>query len=234
VESRAERLTPPELEREVYAIFTAQASEEHAAGLKWFFKEAVQPMGVRSADLQPIIKFAVGHLKDLRAEEREQFFERMWRRGDLEGGVLVCHAARRFSRTYGEREFRLFERWIDQYVTNWAHCDGVSSWLLAACIANEPSLQQRLMPWTSSRNRWKRRAAAVALLQEAKAGRSTEMIFRISGALASDTDLMVQKGVGWVLKEAYPKRPDAVTAFLEETSFPKLVLRIAREKQPKS
>jgi 3-methyladenine DNA glycosylase AlkD len=43
---------------------------------------------------------------------------------------------------------------------------------------------------------------------------------------------MVQKGVGWLLKETYPKRPKEVVAFLvknrEKTT--RLVLRYAAEK----
>jgi 3-methyladenine DNA glycosylase AlkD len=234
VEGTTGRVTPLQLEREVYSLFEANSHKEHADGVYRFFKEQVKPLGVRSADLQSIVKHAVRRLKRLSPKEREEFFERMWQRGDLEAGVLVCHTARPFSHEYGRREFRLFERWIETHVNNWAHCDGVASWLLAACVANEPQLQAELLRWTRSRNRWKRRAAAVALLQEAKLGRSTEMIFRVTAALSTDPDVMVQKGVGWVLKEAYPKRSEAVEAFLQETSFPKLVLRIAREKRPRA
>jgi 3-methyladenine DNA glycosylase AlkD len=131
-------------------------------------------------------------------------------------------------------EFKLFERWIDRYINNWAHCDGVASWLLAACVANEPALKHDLVAWTASSNRWKRRAAAVSLLQEAKKGRSSEEIFRIAKDLANDKDPMVQKGVGWLLKEAYPKRPEAVVEFLAELQPPRLVLRYAAEKMTAS
>jgi hypothetical protein len=44
---------------------------------------------------------------------------------------------------------------------------------------------------------------------------------------------MVQKGVGWVLKETYPKRPDEVLEFLRLNSFPRLVVRYAAEKMPR-
>ena len=43
---------------------------------------------------------------------------------------------------------------------------------------------------------------------------------------------MVQKGVGWLLKETYPKRPVEVLGFLDNwrTRAPRLVLRLAAEK----
>jgi 3-methyladenine DNA glycosylase AlkD len=129
----------------------------------------------------------------------------------------------------------LFERWIDRYVHNWAHCDGIASWLLAASIANDPLLKAVLPAWTRSRNRWKRRAAAVALLQEAKKGRSSDDILQIADLLRDDPDEMVQKGLGWLLKETYPKRPDDVMAWLRENpSTPRLVVRYAAEKMAPS
>jgi 3-methyladenine DNA glycosylase AlkD len=59
----------------------------------------------------------------------------------------------------------------------------------------------KLARWTKSTNRWKRRAAAVSLIQEAKQGRNTQTIFRICRMLRGDTDDMVRKGVGWLFKK---------------------------------
>jgi 3-methyladenine DNA glycosylase AlkD len=206
------------------------ADPAHATGVRNFFLEPVDPWGVRSVDLKPIEQMVYRELKWMTVAERNKYCDKLWRRGKLEEGALVCHVYRRFASQCGTCEFKLFERWIDRYVNNWAHCDGVSSWLVAACIANEPVLKAQLFGWTKSRNRWKRRAASVSLLQEAKMGRSSEEIFRIAGDLAHDNDVMVQKGVGWLLKEAYIKRPEAVVEFLAETQPPRLVVRFASEK----
>ncbi len=42
----------------------------------------------------------------------------------------------------------------------------------------------------------------------------------------------MQKGVGWLLKETYPKKPREVMDFLDgwRTRAPRLVLRLAAEK----
>ena len=39
---------------------------------------------------------------------------------------------------------RLFTRWLDRYVDNWGHTDGLSLWLLGASIANDPTLIDKL------------------------------------------------------------------------------------------
>ena len=203
---------------------------DYREGCRNFFKEAVDPWGVRSADLKQIEALAYKQLRLLSTEERYAVFEELWRGGKLEEGAMVCHIGRKFKREFGRAEFRRFSRWIDEYVHNWAHCDGVASWLLAGCIENEPALRDKLIPWTRSRNRWKRRASAVSFLQEAKRGRSIDYIFDVCARLEKDADVMVQKGVGWVLKETYPKRPEETAEFVRERSFPRVVVRYAAEK----
>jgi 3-methyladenine DNA glycosylase AlkD len=197
-----------------------------------FFKEEIETYGVRRRALDPIIRELFQHIREWPAPRREQLYAELWKSGKLEEGVIVCHGARRFPREFGGRMWGVCEDWIDRYVRNWAHCDGVASWLLAGCIAEHPALMKNLEPWTGSPNRWKRRAAAVALLQEAKAGRATNQILRIAALLAEDSDDMVQKGVGWLLKEAYPAQPNDLTLFLhrQRDRFSPLTLRIAAEK----
>ncbi len=208
------------------------AEPDFAAGVRNFFREPVDPYGVRGGKLHGITSAVYRELKRWPRADRDRFMTALWESGKLEEGVIVSHVYRRFSMEFGESEFALFERWLNRYVKNWAHCDGLASWLLAGAIRNRPKLIEKLAPWAKSRNRWKRRAAAVALLQEAKTGRNTESIFEICTMLRHDQDDMVQKGVAWILKEAYPKRPRQVIEFLDDwrLTAPRLLLRIAAEK----
>jgi 3-methyladenine DNA glycosylase AlkD len=197
-----------------------------------FFKEEVDTWGVRSPALDAIQRELFHTVRAWPSGARDELYGELWKTGKLEAGSLVCHLARRFPREFGAEKFALFEKWIDKYVHNWAHCDGVASWLLAGCIAEQPPLMKNLEAWTRSENRWKRRAAAVALLQEAKAGRATNYILRIASILAEDKDEMVQKGVGWLLKETYPSHPEDTVLFLhrQRDRFSRLTLRYAAEK----
>lgn len=210
----------------------ALASPGFVDQLRWFFREPVDPYGVRSPQIQQVSREVYRAVKNLPVVQLDRFMDELWKSGKLEEGVVACHVYRRFARQCGRREFALFERWINRYVRNWAHTDGVSGWLIAASIANCPELIARLPAWTKSKNRWKRRAAAVSLLQEAKQGRNTDRIFQICELLRDDSDEMVQKGIGWVLKETYPKKPREVLRFLEpwRSTAPRLVLRYAAEK----
>ncbi|MEK7408163.1 MAG: DNA alkylation repair protein [Acidobacteriota bacterium] len=225
-------MTPPELLRVLRAELAASVDPKYREGQVRFFCETVKPYGVRAPALRKIEQAAWRDVRQWPPAQRNRFCEELWKSGKFEEGALAIYLCRRLRKQCGAAEFRRFEKWIDRYVDNWAHCDGVASWLLAAAIENEPSLIARLFAWTASKDRWKRRASIVALLQEAKRGRHTEAVFRIATALIEEKDDMVRKGVGWVLKEAYPKRPREVVEFLIERKdrAPRLVLRIAAEK----
>jgi 3-methyladenine DNA glycosylase AlkD len=214
------------------ARLKAAADPEFAAGVRRFFKEPVQPHGIPAPQVREVARLAYRDLKQWPVADRDRFVTELWTSGVLEEGSVVCYVYRRFAKSCGQREFRMYEQWLDRYVRNWGHCDGVSTWLIAASMANRPELMTKLPRWTKSKNRWKRRAAAVSLIYEAKRGRNTETIFQICNLLRNDTDDLVRKGAGWLLKETYPKRPREVIRFLDDwrSNAPMLVLRLAAEK----
>jgi 3-methyladenine DNA glycosylase AlkD len=221
-----------ELAQWVRAELGDAVDEEFRRGQYRFFPEEVDNYGVRGHEVKRIAAELYRRVKTWPAADRNQLCEAFWKSGKLEEGVVAIYLYRRFQRQCGTAEFKMFARWIDRYVRNWAHTDGVASWLLAASIANAPELIEQLPAWTRSANRWRRRASAVAMLQEAKQGRHTGEIFRIAALLLEDADEMVQKGVGWLLKETYPEKPRETVAFLTgwKHRTTRLVLRYAAEK----
>jgi len=225
-------MTPRELVEITRAKLKSAADPNVAAGARRFFREDVDPYGVGAPQVQTIGRLVYRELKGWTSSERDRYMAGLWKSGKLEEGAIVCYVYRRFSKHCAANEFKLFEQWLDRYVRNWSHCDGVSTWLIAASIANRPELIAKLPAWTKSKNRWKRRAAAVSLIQEAKRGGNTGSIFRICEMLRHDSDDMVQKGVGWLLKETYPRKPREVLKFLADwrATAPRLLLRYAAEK----
>jgi 3-methyladenine DNA glycosylase AlkD len=222
-----------ELLAEIRAEFDRLANPSAAKSAQRFFKdEPIKLRGVTSPQIQRIAREVYPRIKKLSVADRNRLSTALWASRKHEEGALVCYLYRRFANQCGPREFALFTRWLDRYVDNWAHTDGLSLWLLGASIANDATLVGKLDAWTRSKNRWKRRAAAVALIYSAKRGEHTQAILRIATPLIEDADDMVQKGVGWLLKETYPKKPAAVARFLiaNRAKTTRLVLRYAAEK----
>lgn len=196
------------------------------------FDRLAEHGGIPAPQIQCLARDVYPRVKKLSVADRDRLCTALWASRKREEGALVCYLYRRFAKQCGAGEFALFTRWLDRYVETWALTDGLSLWLLGASIANDPTLVDELDSWTHSKNRWKRRAAAVALVYSAKRGEHTRAILRIAASLIEDQDDMVQKGVGWLLKETYPKKSAEVVRFLtaKRAKTTRLVLRYAAEK----
>jgi 3-methyladenine DNA glycosylase AlkD len=101
-------------------------------------------------------------------------------------------------------------------------------------IQTHPAFTSRVAPWTRSRHRWRRRAAAVCLIPLARTGAQLRAILAQADRLLGDDDPMVQKGVGWLLKEATRRRAPEVVAYLRQRAgrTTSLGLRYATENLP--
>lgn len=221
-----------ELLATIRARLKAAVDPVYLEGVLNYFKEPIDPYGVRTPAVKKIAAEVYRTWKKWPRPEQIRFSEMLWESGKMEEGSIAIGLNRRVSKHFTAADFKVLEKWINRWVRNWAHTDGVSSWLVAACLENDPSLMDRVPAWTRSRNRWKRRAAAVSFLQEAGAGRNTDRILAIADLMLDDADDMVQKGVGWLLKETYPKKPREVVKYLKSNkSRPtRLLLRYAAEK----
>jgi len=73
------------------------------------------------------------------------------------------------------------------------------------------------------------------LIVPAKHGRFLDDIFEIADLLLTDQDDLVQKGYGWLLKEASRKHTDEVFAYVVQNrrAMPRTALRYAIELMPK-
>ena len=80
-----------------------------------------------------------------------------------------------------------------------------------------------------------RRASAVSLIVPAKHGRFLKESIEIVDLLLTDKDDIVQKGYGWLLKEASRKHTDEVFAYVmkNKRQMPRTALRYAIELMPK-
>ena len=80
-----------------------------------------------------------------------------------------------------------------------------------------------------------RRAAAVSLIVPAKNGRFLAEALAIADLLLTDTDDLVQKGYGWLLKEASREHTDGVFCYVmaNKQQMPRTALRYAIERMPK-
>lgn len=153
--------------------------------------------------------------------------------GNLDLASIGLRILDRFNRKLGGEYFLLFDKWVD-YLNNWATTDHFSTHQICESIKDNPKLVKNLINWTNSDNRWRRRASSVAMVPIARKGEMLEEVFMIADNLMIDEDDMVQKGVGWMLKEASKTHPREIHEYLIEwkSKSPALILRYASEKLP--
>jgi 3-methyladenine DNA glycosylase AlkD len=182
--------------------------------VKRSFKEDVDTCGLSTPKIKKIAK---GYIKQLKKEnDISKVFdlaERLFISARMEEVSLAMEILRHFHNRYTPQMFSLFNQWIN-YLTNWAHTDDFSTHHIAPLIQLDNNIIKQITKWTKSPNRWRRRSSAVSLIPEARKGNCLPEVFKIASKLMKDTDVMVQKSVGWLLKEASKKHPKEVADFL--------------------
>ncbi|MBP7459843.1 MAG: DNA alkylation repair protein [Candidatus Delongbacteria bacterium] len=199
-----------------------------------FFKEEVRLYGVQSAVVGRIARECFKLIRDLPKSEILICCDRLWQSGMMEETFVACDWSYQLRTQYQPSDFSVFERWVHQNVSNWASCDTLCNHTIGSFIDRYPAYLDNLKSWTPSSNRWDRRAAAVSLIIPAREGRYLEDIFRIADQLLMDSDDLVRKGYGWMLKAASQAHPEAVFDYVmsNKARMPRTALRYAIEKMP--
>jgi 3-methyladenine DNA glycosylase AlkD len=222
------------LVRELRQELAQSADERYCASLQRFFREPIDAYGVRTADVRRISKQYFSRVKILPRGEVFELCELLHRGGKSEEHGIAFSWAGRLSAQFTPGDFRTFERWLKDYVSNWAACDNLCTGPLGEFLLKFREFLPRAKKWTSSANRWVRRASAVALIPAAHKEQYLDEAFATADALLCDEDDMVQKGYGWLLKEISNRRPREVFDFVmkRKATMPRTALRYAIEKLP--
>jgi len=152
----------------------------------------------------------------------------------MEESFIACSWSYGVNKQYIEDDFLVFERWLNEYVTNWASCDTFCNHTIGTFLEMFPAYIEKLKEWAQSENRWVRRASAVSLIIPAKKGFFKNDIFIIADKLLLDTDDLVQKGYGWMLKSTCNNYDEEVYQYVlsKREIMPRTALRYAIEKMP--
>lgn len=202
---------------------------------KRFFKEEVKTYGVKTALVSQMAK---KYWKEIQDKDKKEIFglcEELWKSGYLEETSTACEWSYFVRKNYQEKDFLVFERWVKNYVSNWAACDVLCNHTVGAFLEMFPKYLANLKKWPKSKNRWTRRASAVSLIIPARRGKFLKDIFEIADVLLLDKDDLVQKGYGWMLKAASQAHEKEVFEYVMKNKkvMPRTALRYAIEKMPK-
>ena len=226
----------PEAAAQIRRALKDGGSAEHASGVQRFFKDEIKSHGWYTAALRRAVRRCRGEIL------REHDFEFLVNVADslfsgsvLEEKIAAVFLLEKLEAEFGDRELRMFEAWLDR-ISSWADHDALVHCLISPMMASEPARAKAVFRWAKSGNRWHRRAACVALIRGARAKMFFPEIVRLSGSLLGDEDDMVQKGLGWLLRETAKFDAKRTVPYLMKIRgrAPRLVLRTACETLPEA
>ena len=223
-----------EIIEKVRAQLLAGSDEETRIKGERFFRETVKLYGLKSGDVEKIANDTFATLPDKDKSFVFSLCEQLWKSGYSEEAFIACNWAYKVRKQYAVSDFAIFDYWVNTYVSNWATCDTLCNHSVGTLVESFPALLTELKTWALSSNRWVKRASAVTLIIPARKGLFPDDIFAIAGILHSDSDDMVQKGYGWMLKAASQAHQQKVFDYVMawKKTMPRTALRYAIEKMP--
>ena len=155
----------------------------------------------------------------------------------LEAKSVGVELVARYRRDFSPRLLPAWKRWLaDNHSANWATTDSICGVLIGPLLLDHPELGARMRVWARDRNLWVRRASIVGLIQRARRGESLDLVYEIARRLHPDREDLIQKAVGWALREAGKTDMPRLERYLRANgpSILRTTLRYAIERFPAS
>lgn len=228
------RKNPAYIAAHIRRVLVNGASAPHTEEVQRFFKHEVKSRGWYTDELRKVaMRFRRTILADSNVPYLLQVADSLFRGDVLEEKVFAVLMLQGMVGQFGKAEFKLFESWLDR-VSTWADHDALAHSLLGPMIAADTSLLSRPLRWAKTKNRWHQRAAAVGLIHSTRQHKHFDHVQRVTELLLTSDDDMVQKGLGWLLREATKFNREQTVAYLTKIRgrAPRLVLRTACETLP--
>jgi 3-methyladenine DNA glycosylase AlkD len=225
--------TPAYIAKHVRTVLKNGGSAPHAIEVQRFFRHEVQSRGWYTHELRKVARrFRRTIIAEYGSAFLLQVADQLFRGEIQEEKNFAVMLLQDSVGDFGKPEFKLFESWLDR-VTTWADHDALVHYLIGPMIAADATLLSRPPHWARKRTRkpWHQRAAAVSLIHSTRQHKHFGDIQRITELLLTSDNDMVQKGLGWLLREAAKANPKQTVEYLMTIRHraPRLVLRTACE-----
>ena len=173
--------------------------------------------GLKTADFRKIIKGLRPRFLALPLKERLNLAKKLLSLhiGDL--GHVGIHVVALSAEELTPRHFSIVDRLADDF-RSWSHVDHLALGVLQPLLwrYREETLGL-LEQWSHSPIRWKRRASVVTFVRKAaKSGEFTDEVIRLCENLIWDEEDIVQKGVGWALKDNLRSAPGRIMPYIKD------------------
>ncbi len=224
---------------QIQEAMRAVATSERAKAGQWFFKTGVGQYGEGDKFLGVTVpqqrKIAKQFYKTLSLEAMEQMLKSPWHEERLTALFMLVLTYQKGDEFKKAQVANLYLA-NTKRVNNWDLVDSSAGYILGPWLEGSPYKIQTLTKLALSKNLWERRIAILATSYYIGRGSADEAL-QIIEILKHDKHDLIQKAVGWMLREI-GKRVDekVLKKFLDENvaSLPRTTLRYAIERLPEA
>lgn len=188
------------------AALVAQARPAGAFDASRYFRtsEPMSFLNVRTPIVRALGRtIARQHRGEWTVDDAVAFADRLIRDDRFEVKGVAIETLAVFRRQFEPRLLPGWKRWLaDDHAANWATTDSLCGSLITPLLLAHPELVDSVAAWTTHRNLWVRRAAAVSLVRLAARGLALDRAYGVATALLADDHDLIHKATGWLLREA--------------------------------
>ncbi len=177
-----------------------------------FYKRASatfnEVIGVTVPDSREIAK----EYKNLNIYDVYNLFDELYQSKIHEEKLMAIHILQQYKKDFSIETWKFLKQRIHLFNT-WDQVDYIATDILAEILLSNLSLMSEVKEMANSRNFWERR---IAIETTAKLIRKNkiELTLRLAEKLVYDENTYVQKGAGWMLREAGKKDRINVREFI--------------------
>jgi 3-methyladenine DNA glycosylase AlkD len=175
------------------------------------------------------------HKNDWSIDEAMAFADALIADRHLEVKSVGIEVVARYRRDFTPRLLQAWKRWLAaNHSANWATTDAMCGLLIGPLLVQHPALATQMRSWSGHTNMWVRRASIVGLIALARRGKRLDLAYGVAKRLHADQEDLIQKAVGWTLREAGKTDMPRLERYLRANgaAIPRTTLRYAIERFP--
>lgn len=232
---KAAPVDPSVKAKDIQAALRELANPNIAGPSQQFFKTGEgeygagdQFLGIRVPNLRQVAKrFREAPFAAMKTVLRSKYHE--------ERLCALFLMVQRFQRGSAEQQKEVFDHYLasTKYVNNWDLVDGSAHQIVGGYLLERD--RRRLRRLAKSKDLWERRISIIATYHFIK-HEQFEDTLELAALLRDDSEDLIHKAVGWMLREVGNRNRAAEEGFLQEhyRHMPRTMLRYAIEKFPEA
>ena len=199
------------------ALQNISGLQQPAADRKFHKHDEYLSYGLSASQLRELMKEFRPRFLELSFQERMELAERLLKEhiGDL--GHVGLYILTLSIEDITPEHFLYLDS-LPEHFRSWSHVDHLALGVTQPLLwPYRKETLQLLEEWIRSPVRWKRRASMVSFARKAaKSGEFTEEVIHLCENLVWDEEDIVQKGVGWALKDNLRSAPGRILPYIKD------------------